>query len=310
MYRLLHNLNLHAASRIGACADGRTKRGAEGSREDTFEMGILPPDFQVDPLVAVEAGGALVVFVLLLLLLAVMRGARSRRRRRAAADREQEQRYLGEQERERGEQEQRHERTVDVVPRGQTGGDADMVPVTVALSIAQQVMTNVLSDLISRKIRGVRSDEVEKQVNHYLARYSEEYRRDFSQLREQVLGEIRLLAQRDPGLLISRDQIELTGAAGQRTNEQRAPQDLRQHLDHLQAIIAQRRRELGLPVTPAEENADRAAASPPVAAPSDGAAIDWVQVRQSRDGSVWEQKIQDMEDRIRRRRKGEVLVDE
>lgn len=128
----------------------------------------------------------------------------------------------------------------------------------IGVTIAQDVMKDVLSDLIiNRRKKKVSETDLDKittalveQQAHFLkqqARYNAELHR---QVHDRALEEVHHLITAHPGLVWERKKLALAPGVA----EQARQESFAQQVEGLQRLITERRRELGLPLTEQEAN--------------------------------------------------------
>lgn len=164
--------------------------------------------------------------------------------------------------------------------------------------IAKTVLIKVISDLIADKIKEVRKAEIKKEVAAILQEEPLVKQQDLKLLLREVIDEIEILSRRDADLKVSNDYTIKLAKPVRKLRlplvEKDINQELYERLQRLDEIIDQRRKEKEVELPKKDEELP----------------IQWKYVHKQQETNRWEQEIMDMEDRIRRRRTGEVLQDE
>ncbi len=133
---------------------------------------------------------------------------------------------------------------------------------TFILSIAYSVLSGIILDLMKDNGKAGLKDNIELEV---VRQVREEFKRierqppeqEIKTISDSILKEIKNLVNKDPDLKFSDDKIELKKPVGKPIlpfSDRGVDQEVEIRLERLKEIIAQRRKELGLPPESKEEN--------------------------------------------------------
>lgn len=190
-----------------------------------------------------------------------------------------------------------------------------MEPLTFILGVANSVLSTVIQELITGQRKAARKTEIEKEVSNQLMKRFETVEQELKNLQElkrKIMDEIELLAERDPTLQLSPNEIQLKKPinkplSGDTDNFMK--REVSSGLNELHKLIAQRQEELRLITKPDDSEPSETSLNKPIG--QEEASIVWKPVSHlSREIPRWEREIIEMEDRIRRRRSGEDISDE
>ena len=136
------------------------------------------------------------------------------------------------------------------------------------LTTAAGVLSGVLTDMIRGGRRATLQRELEGEISRRVLQNRGLTSAEVSEIIRRVLDEVRLLALKNPDLKTSDDRIELAkpvrpGLPFRR--DERIEKELTNRLLQLQEAVAERRRELGLPITVAESEAAATEPAPALA---------------------------------------------
>jgi len=182
------------------------------------------------------------------------------------------------------------------------------------VTVAGNILSIILGDLILRQRKEVKIEE-EKIKNEIIKelekrKHWDSVQEDLSTMPKEVLDEVQNLAERfsevDPSLKLIQDNYSFA-LADPIKEPQLFPflnnnkKHWKHELERLDEIIAQRKQEVSpLPTPPPHPYRD----------PEEEEQVTWEYVEQPPQRGHWEQKLIEMDDRIQRRKRGELVVDE
>lgn len=177
---------------------------------------------------------------------------------------------------------------------------------TFILGVASTVLSNVITDLVTGRSRAARRAEVEHQVEAVLAKRAPQKTRELKAQSDRVMSEIDSLARLNPDLKVDEDRIELAEEvkAGSAHPETLINIELARKLERLNETVLARRKQLGLPLHPTDDE------DPAADAGSFEIPIGWDQTAPEPKDSKWLQELRDMQDRIHQRRAGGESLDD
>lgn len=196
-----------------------------------------------------------------------------------------------------------------------------MDPITFILGIASTVLSSVIVDLVTGKKKAARQDEINKDIadqvlNSFKHQSGGLKPQDLDRIRRIVLEEVLVLATQNPNFVISEGEIALKTPLKKPLlpirHEEHIQQALQAQLNQLNEVVKQRRQAYGLtgpsPVVapPAMAGSPEIAARTKIAS-TDSPVVTWRQVgaKEARSQGSSTQWVQELEERIRRRRSGE-----
>jgi len=130
------------------------------------------------------------------------------------------------------------------------------------LDIASSVLRDLITDLMTGKVKEVVKEQLEKIVTDKLIDVFKAFKQkpeeqERQEITSNILDEINVLAKKDPDLKILPGKIELEKPVRKPIlpfQDRDVERELEVRLERLNNIIAQRREELGLPPESKEEN--------------------------------------------------------
>lgn len=178
------------------------------------------------------------------------------------------------------------------------------------LGIASSVLTNVITDLVTGQKKAAQMEEIRREVARQLEMQARFKKEQEAQIQQLVIEEIDRLVEHNSDLKIAENQIKLKKRIEipLLSPKRNVEEELKAQLDQLNAAVLARRQELHVPTEPVREVPQTHAASSRKKA--EGSSVEWKQVRKNEPDDPTSQEIRRMQERIERRRSGEVLSDE
>lgn len=196
---------------------------------------------------------------------------------------------------------------------------------------ASSALSGIIVSMVNNQIKAVKKEELEKEVARIVkeeVKKQLQSRQDQAQylqnMLEKIRAEIEILAARDPDIELTNETIELKPIKGPMLPFGKSKEDER--LQRLHKIIAQRRKELGLPELtegdyipdgwkPVEPEKDPHKQPEPAVRVNSQEDINqtaeaWRRTAKEPEKSYWQQRIEEANRRIQIIRAGGEVIDE
>ncbi len=180
------------------------------------------------------------------------------------------------------------------------------------LTVAGSVLSDVIKGLVTGQKKTTQMVEIEREVARQLQERTRIQQEQYAQVTRDVINEINILLTRDPNLVISDGIVELKNPVKKSLWPNKRSgyieQEVKTQLDQLDKIVAQRRAELQLALPPDQETSSKDIADQE--SKKINTRIEWRRVNKKEEKDLAAKELLEMQDKIRRRRAGEIVKDE